>query len=251
MGASELERRPDRAGMPVDPWDRMTGEPGHLYAWFTRYRMLGAGRDLDELVTELGDHPTKSELAGHRDRWSWDARAEAWDAHRVESLSARRRAARDVAAGQAVTVEMGAMRRAGEALADLPPEMVTARGAAELISAATTAQRWALGDPSEYRPAPVATSDPLAEIAHDAGAPMSVRVRAASALDRRDIAASAAETDRDVAEALAEALADADETTARRVSAALAGGPVPEPGSEDDDRPDLGAELDELMRGRE
>lgn len=239
----------DRLGapMPVDPWDQRPGEPDDAYRLFRAWVDLGPGRTLDDLSEALGR--PKHVLAAYRRTWAWDARAEAHDQQRAWSLAERRRAARDLAAGRATSAALAALELAEGAVRAMTPEEVGARAAAELLSASTTAARWALGDPNAYTPTS-ASSDPLAAIATDAGVPLPERIRAASVLERRDAAELAAESDRDVIAAVLDALGD-DDDRARAVAAALAGERVPEPGSDDDDRTDLATDLTEIMRGKE
>lgn len=238
----------DRLGgpVPVDPWDQRPGEPEDAYAWFRVWVDLGPGRTLDDLSEALGR--PKHVLAAYRRTWAWDARAEAHDALQAWSLAERRRAARDLAAGRATSAALAALELAEGAVRTMTPEEVGGRAAAELLSASTTAARWALGDPNAYTPA--TSSDPLAAIATDAGVPLPERIRAASVLERRDAAELAAESDRDVIAAVLDALGD-DDDRAHAVAAALAGEHVPEPGSDDDDRTDLADDLTEIMRGKE
>src|SRR5690606_1197767 len=133
---------------PVDPWDRRETEPEHAYGWFRAYLSLGAGRTLDELADAL-DRP-KHLLAAYRQAWDWDPRAAAWDAQQAESMAARRHAARDLAAGRAATAAVAAMQAAEEGLRQLDPARLGAHGVADLLTAGSTAARWALGDPSAY-----------------------------------------------------------------------------------------------------
>lgn len=249
MPGSDLSHDGGAVPPPVDPWDRRETEPEHSYEWFRAYLALGAGRTLDELADAL-DRP-KHLLAAYRQAWDWDPRAAAWDAQQAESMAARRHAARDLAAGRAATAAVAAMQAAEEGLRQLDPARLGAHGVADLLTAGSTAARWALGDPSAYRPQR-GERDPLEAIARDPHTSVHDRLRAAGLLERRDATEEAAESDRDIIAAVQDALAEEDpEVRARRVSAALAGAPVTEPGSTDDDRTELGAELDDIMRSKE
>ena len=234
---------------PVDPWDRRETEPEQAYARFREYLSLGAGRTLDGLADRLAE--PKYFLDQLRRAWDWTRRAEAYDQAVANSLARARHAARDRAAGRATSAALAALETAEAGIANLDLAKLGPTAAAELLNAGVNAARWAVGDPNDYRPG-TGDDDPLTAIAHDPSAALTHRVRAAVALEKRDAAEEAAESDRDIIAAVQDALGvdDAEERT-RRVSAALAGTPVPEPGSTDDDRTELGAELDDIMRSKE
>lgn len=248
MPGSDLSHDGGAVPPPVDPWDRRETEPEHSYGWFRAYLALGAGRTLDELADRL-DRP-KHLLDQVRRAWHWDHRASAWDRHIAASLSAARHAARDRAAGRATSAALAALETAEAGIANLDLAKIGPTAAAELLNAGTNAARWAVGDPNDYRPG-TADDDPLTAIAHDPSAALTHRVRASVALEKRDAAEEAAEADRDIISAVQEALGSDDPDRARRVSAALSGHPVAEPGSSDDDRPDLAADLDQIMKDKE
>lgn len=250
MQGSDLTHGSGAVPPPVDPWDQRETEPAYAYRWFRTYLELGAGRTLDDLAGKL-DRP-KYVLDQVRRTWHWEHRASAWDQQLSASLSAARHAARDRAAGRATSAALAALETAEEGIQYLDLSKVGPVAAAELLNAGTNAARWAVGDPNDYRPAPETTEhDPLSAIARDPNTSVSHRVRAAVALEKRDAGEEAAESDRDVLAAVQAALDGADPEQARRVSAALSGNPVPEPGSVDDDRTELGADLQQIMRDKE
>src|SRR5690606_21289605 len=167
---------------------------------------------LDELADRL-DRP-KYLLDQVRRAWHWDHRADAWDRHIASSLSAARHAARDRAAGRATSAALAAPEHAEAGINHLDITKIGPTAAAELLNAGTNAARWAVGDPNDYRPG-TADADPLTAIAHDPSAALTHRVRAAVALEKRDAAEEAAESDRDIIAAVQDALGvdDAEERT--------------------------------------
>lgn len=253
MLSSDLDHTDSVVPPPVDPWDRRMSEPVESYALFQLYLSLGAGRTLDVLTEQMST--PKHVLHGIRLEWDWDRRADAWDRAHAASLAAARTAARDRAAGIAVQTALKALQRAAEGLEHLNPARTGAHGSAELLNAATNTARWALGDPNAYRPVVSAASevdDPLAAIGSDTSVPITERVRALTALERRSVEEQQSAADRDIiAEVTAAASEEDPEERNRRLGAALSGHAVHEPGSADDDRQGLGADLADIMRGRE
>lgn len=73
-------------------WDQMEGEPVYWYAKFCEYRLLGPSRTLKKIYRI---EKAKNVDAGvvspeqwttHFTKWSWKARAEAWDVQQQEEL---------------------------------------------------------------------------------------------------------------------------------------------------------------------
>lgn len=125
-----------------DPWERLAGERASSYAAFRAFRDLGPGRKLDRVLpfTEAAPDTIKHWSA----RWDWWKRAEAWDAerYRVEDQD-RLEAIRTMHANHQ-RAGRAAMRKALEALQELPPSQVPAGAAARLLELGARLERQTL-----------------------------------------------------------------------------------------------------------
>ena len=124
------------------PWDRMPGERASGYAAFRAFRDLGPSRRLDRVLPHT---EAKYDTIRHwSSQWDWWRRAEAWDAEQyrvedVERLEAIRvMHANHQRAGRAV------MRKALEALNELPNSHVPAGAAARLLELGARLERQTL-----------------------------------------------------------------------------------------------------------
>lgn len=81
------------------PWEQMNGEPARWFARFNTYRLLGAQRSLLRAARaeQAKSEPTGARPAAHvagawlraAQKWQWQARAQAWDAHLLAREEAR------------------------------------------------------------------------------------------------------------------------------------------------------------------
>lgn len=130
-----------------EPWAKQAGESAAAWQAFVRYRDMGAGRSTAKVAQALGK--SKALMDRWCNRWSWVARAEAWD----EELDRQRRdvqarAVREMAERQA-KAGMVLQARGLEGLKFLSSDKLSAADAVRLVMEGAKLERLARGEPGE------------------------------------------------------------------------------------------------------
>jgi hypothetical protein len=143
--------------MPT-PWDRLPGESAKAYRAFGLYRDLGARRSLNETSRIYHSAPQESperprEASGQirlwANRWSWNARVEAWDQQLEQVKRSKLIEAVEEMADRHVKEAMMLQNKAVERLRQLRPEELKPREILDYLIEAAKLERLARGEPTE------------------------------------------------------------------------------------------------------
>ena len=131
----------------TQPWERQDGETAKAYEAFSEYRDMKADRSLAKVGQKLGK--SKAQMEKWSKKYSWVARAEAWDLEEDRLVRA------------ALTKEIGAMRKrhadtakamlikAAQALGRIPVDEIKAQDISRMVDVAAKLERISRGDVGE------------------------------------------------------------------------------------------------------
>lgn len=153
----------------------MLREPARQFALFRAYRDLGPLRSHGALADTLDDPPAPRTLSQYAKRWSWDARAVAWDDELARVEDEERLAAIREMHSTHSRAARALVQVALRGLRDVDPESMTAADVARLLDLGARLERETLTTSVEElqgrTPHDVAEDDPWEAIARDLAPP--------------------------------------------------------------------------------
>ncbi|MBC7340903.1 MAG: hypothetical protein H5U02_00355 [Clostridia bacterium] len=148
----------------MELWERQKGESRKAYQAFCAYRDMGPARSLAKVSQQL--RKSKVLLQRWSVRWSWVARAEAWD----DELDRRAREAQEQARLEMVDRHARAavafQQRVLERLAELDPSELSPGDLVKWFDVAVKVERLSRGEPTEIGKQEV-TLPPILEVVLD------------------------------------------------------------------------------------
>lgn len=128
-----------------EPWQRQAGESRQAFAAFRRYLEAGPTRRVTDVAAECNRSP--SLLFRWSARWSWVARAEAYDDEQVAIFDAERVEAIRAMSRRHAAIARLAIARVAEALQNVDPQALTPGELIRWLDVAARVEREALGVP--------------------------------------------------------------------------------------------------------
>lgn len=130
-----------------EPWERQKGESRQAFQAFAIYRDMGAARSLQKVAQQLSK--SLALMKRWSEKWSWVARAAAWDAELDRRAREAQEKARAEMAERHIKEAMLFQQKVVERLKTLEPDELSPSDLAKWFDIAVKVERLARGEPTE------------------------------------------------------------------------------------------------------
>jgi len=131
----------------LEPWERQKGESRQAFQAFAIYRDMGAARSLQKVAQQLSK--SLALMKRWSEKWSWVARAAAWDAELDRRAREAQEKARAEMAERHIKEAMLFQQKVVERLKTLEPDELSPSDLAKWFDIAVKVERLARGEPTE------------------------------------------------------------------------------------------------------
>jgi hypothetical protein len=130
-----------------EPWERQIGESRQAFQAFAIYRDMGPARSLQKVAQQLSK--SLALMKRWSEKWSWVARAAAWDAELDRKTREAQEKARAEMAERHAQEAMMLQKKGLELLKQLDPNSASWNEAIKLVTEGAKLERLVRGEPTE------------------------------------------------------------------------------------------------------